>query len=65
MRTTLFGLLLLFATHLFVGAAIRKAKFRIDYFLPPEYYTIDGRPVVLIWSPKNMDNNRDNRKFDF
>ena len=31
-------------------------KFWIDnYFKTPEYYTIDGRPVAIIWSPKAMD----------
>ena len=26
-----------------------------NYFNTPEYYRIDGRPVVMIWSPGNMD----------
>lgn len=26
-----------------------------NYFNTPEYYCIDGRPVVMIWSPQNMD----------
>ncbi|MDO4575646.1 MAG: glycoside hydrolase family 99-like domain-containing protein [Planctomycetia bacterium] len=31
-------------------------KFWIEnYFNTPEYYTIDGRPVVMIWSPEGMD----------
>ena len=31
-------------------------KFWIEnYFNTPEYYTIDGRPVVMIWSPERMD----------
>ena len=31
-------------------------KYWIDnYFKTPEYYTIDGRPVVMIWSPEGMD----------
>ena len=31
-------------------------KFWIEnYFNTPEYYTRDGRPVVMIWSPQNMD----------
>lgn len=31
-------------------------KFWIEnYFNTPEYYTIDGRPVVMIWSPDGMD----------
>jgi hypothetical protein len=34
------------------------SKFWIDnYFRTPEYYRIDGKPVVMIWSPQNM--NRD------
>lgn len=34
------------------------AKFWIEnYFSTPEYYRIDGKPVVMIWSPQNM--NRD------
>jgi hypothetical protein len=34
------------------------AKFWIEnYFNTPEYYRIDGKPVVMIWSPQNM--NRD------
>lgn len=33
-------------------------KFWADnYFNMPEYYRIDGKPVVMIWSPQNM--NRD------
>ena len=33
-------------------------KFWIEnYFNTPEYYTIDGRPVVMIWSPQNMDDD--------
>ena len=31
-------------------------KFWIEnYFNMPEYYRIDGRPVVMIWSPQGMD----------
>ncbi|MHB8901303.1 MAG: glycoside hydrolase family 99-like domain-containing protein, partial [Thermoguttaceae bacterium] len=31
-------------------------KYWIDnYFKTPEYYTIDGRPVVMVWSPEGMD----------
>ncbi|MBR0193627.1 MAG: glycoside hydrolase family 99-like domain-containing protein [Thermoguttaceae bacterium] len=31
-------------------------KFWIEnYFNTPEYYTIDGKPVVMIWSPEGMD----------
>ncbi|NLY00036.1 MAG: hypothetical protein GXY83_28390 [Rhodopirellula sp.] len=26
-----------------------------NYFNTPEYYCIDGRPVVMIWSPEGMD----------
>lgn len=33
-------------------------KYWIDhYFNTPEYYCIDGRPVVVIWSPAGMDND--------
>ncbi len=36
----------------------KVAKFWIDtYFNTPEYYRIDDKPVVMIWSPQNM--NRD------
>lgn len=32
------------------------AKFWIEnYFNTPEYYRIDGKPVVMIWSPQNME----------
>lgn len=31
-------------------------QFWIDhYFKTPEYYTIDGKPVVMIWDPNQMD----------
>lgn len=31
-------------------------KFWIEnYFNMPEYYRIDGKPVVMIWSPQNME----------
>jgi len=34
----------------------KVTKYWIDnYFKTPEYYCIDGRPVVMIWSPANMD----------
>ncbi len=34
------------------------ARFWIEnYFNMPEYYRIDGKPVVMLWSPQNM--NRD------
>ncbi len=34
----------------------KVTKYWIDnYFHTPEYYTIDGRPVVMIWSPEGMD----------
>lgn len=37
---------------------LKVARFWIDnYFNTPEYYRIDGKPVVMIWSPENM--NRD------
>jgi uncharacterized repeat protein (TIGR01451 family) len=33
-------------------------KFWIEnYFNTPEYFTKDGKPVVMIWSPQNMDND--------
>ncbi len=33
-------------------------KYWIDnYFKTPEYYLIDGRPVVMIWSPEGMDHD--------
>lgn len=33
-------------------------KFWIEnYFNTPEYYTIEGRPVVMIWSPQGMDDD--------
>ena len=36
----------------------KVTQFWIDnYFNTPEYYRIDGKPVVMIWSPQNM--NRD------
>ena len=28
-----------------------------NYFNTPEYYTIDGKPVVMIWSPEGMDDD--------
>ncbi len=32
------------------------AKFWIEnYFNTPEYYRIDGKPVVMLWSPQNME----------
>ncbi len=36
----------------------RVTKYWIDtYFKTPEYYCIDGRPVVMIWSPAGMDSD--------
>ena len=33
-------------------------KFWIEnYFNTPEYYTIDGKPVVMIWTPAGMDDD--------
>ncbi len=33
-------------------------KYWIDnYFQTPEYYCIDGKPVVMIWSPAGMDDD--------
>ena len=33
-------------------------KFWIEnYFNTPEYYRIDGKPVVMIWSPENMEHD--------
>ncbi|MDR1141423.1 MAG: glycoside hydrolase family 99-like domain-containing protein, partial [Planctomycetaceae bacterium] len=37
---------------------IAVTKFWIEnYFNTPEYYTKNGKPVVMIWSPQNMDND--------
>jgi hypothetical protein len=33
-----------------------------NYFQTPEYYCIDGKPVVMIWSPEGMD--RDVREIE-
>lgn len=34
------------------------AQFWVDnYFNMPEYYTFDGKPVVMMWSVYNMDND--------
>lgn len=34
----------------------KVTKYWIDnYFKTPEYYCIDGKPVVMIWSPSGMD----------
>ena len=34
----------------------KVTKYWIDnYFKTPEYYCIDGKPVVMIWSPAGMD----------
>ena len=36
----------------------KVTQFWIDnYFNTPEYYTIDGMPVVMIWAPDGMDND--------
>ena len=36
----------------------KVTQFWIDnYFNTPEYYTIDGMPVVMIWTPDGMDND--------
>lgn len=36
----------------------KVTKFWLDnYFNMPEYYTLDGKPVVVIWSPGGMDND--------
>ncbi len=36
----------------------KVTRFWIDnYFKTPEYYQIDGKPVVMIWSPEGMDND--------
>ena len=36
------------------------AKFWIEnYFCMPEYYRIEDKPVVMIWSPKNMNRDMD------
>ena len=37
---------------------VKVTQFWIDnYFNTPEYYTIDGKPVVMIWTPEGMDND--------
>ena len=37
---------------------VKVTRFWIDnYFNMPEYYTIDGKPVVMIWSPEGMDDD--------
>lgn len=52
---------LMWANHNEVGAhdwedMQRVTKFWIEnYFQTPEYYTIDKKPVVLIWEPQNID----------
>ena len=52
---------IMWANHNEVGAhseadQIRVTRFWIDnYFRTPEYYTIDGHPVVVIWSLANLD----------
>ena len=36
----------------------KVTKYWIDnYFNTPEYYCIDGKPVVMVWSPQGMDND--------
>jgi hypothetical protein len=52
---------MMWANHNEVGAHCSEdqgkvTKFWIDnYFKTPEYYCIDGRPVVVIWSLPNLD----------
>ncbi len=39
------------------------AKFWIEnYFNMPEYYQIDGKPVVMIWDPHNMNRDLDGKE---
>ena len=52
---------IMWANHNEIGAhstedQINVTRFWIDnYFRTPEYYTIDGRPVVVVWSMENLD----------
>ena len=52
---------MMWANHNEIGAhsaedQIRVTQFWIEhYFRTPEYYTIDGRPVVVVWDFKNLD----------
>lgn len=52
---------MMWANHNEIGAhstedQINVTRFWIDnYFKTPEYYTIDGKPVVVIWSRDNLD----------
>ena len=52
---------IMWANHNEVGAhseadQIRVTRFWIDnYFRTPEYYSIDGHPVVVIWSAAGLD----------
>ncbi len=32
-----------------------------NYFNMPEYYTIDGKPVVMFWSPEGLERDMDGR----
>ena len=52
---------MMYANHNQPGAhstedQIAVTKYWIDnYFKTPEYYTIDGKPVVCYWAPDNLD----------
>ena len=52
---------MMWANHNEVGAhstedQINVTKFWLDNYLKtPEYYTIDGRPVVVVWTIQNLD----------
>ena len=52
---------MMYANHNQPGAhstedQIAVTRYWIDnYFKTPEYYTIDGKPVVCYWAPKNLD----------
>jgi len=52
---------IMWANHNEIGAhstedQINVTRFWIDnYFRTPEYYTIDSRPVVVVWSSDNLD----------
>ncbi len=52
---------IMWANHNEVGAhstedQINVTRFWLDnFFKAPEYYTIDGRPVVVVWSSYNID----------
>ncbi|MDR2756042.1 MAG: glycoside hydrolase family 99-like domain-containing protein, partial [Planctomycetaceae bacterium] len=60
---SMFKWAMMWANHNGVGSHSEEdqravTKFWIEnYFNTPEYYTKNGKPVVMIWSPQNMDND--------